>query len=150
MTVLTLQWTYVEFEEDVAAEDDCSEVSFAVATELATFRTEVFTTRAQVRALALALREWPLPGEGPQARWGGTDGCGVVDIRFGFEPPGRVAIMVRLQRRSRHTHFGPLADQAELYLVSEPILVDRFADQLMEMAEWRERSAELQVAGRVL
>lgn len=150
MTVLALQWTYVEFEEDVAAEHGCSEVSIAVATEFATFRAEVFTTRAQVRALASALREWPLSGEAPQARWGGSDGCGGVDIRLGFEPPGRVAIMLRLQRRSRSTHFGALADLAELYLISEPVLIDRFADQLMEMAEWRQRGAELQAVDRFL
>lgn len=148
MTVLTLQWTYVEFEEDMAAEHECSEVSIAVATEFATFRTEVFTTRAQVRALASALREWPLSGEAPQARWGGTDGRGGMDIRLGFEPPGQVAIVLRLQRRSRRTPFGPLADQAELYLVSEPVLIDRFAEQLLQMAEWKERGAELQAADR--
>lgn len=68
MTVLTLQWTYVEFEEYMAEEHECSEVSIAVATEFAMFRTEVSTTRAQVRALASALREWPLPGEAPRAR----------------------------------------------------------------------------------
>lgn len=71
-----------------------------------------------------------------------------MDLRLEFEPPGQVAIMLRLQRRSRRTPFGPLADQAELHLVSEPVLIDRFADQLLQMAEWKERSAELQVTDR--
>lgn len=149
MSALTLQWTFVEFEHYMAAEDECSEMSFAVATEFASFRTRVFATRAQVRALASALREWSLSDDGPQARWGGTQGRGGVDIRFGFKPPGQVAVLLRLQRRSSDTPFGSLADHLGLCLLSEPILIDGFADQLMEMAEWRTCSAELRIADRL-
>lgn len=149
MTVLTLQWTFVEFDQYEAAEHEDSEIDVAVATEHASFQTRLYVTRAQVRALASALRAWRLSGEGPHASWGGSEGRGAVDMRFGFEPPGRVAIALRLQRRSVRTGFGVMADRVELYVVSEPILIDDFADQLMEMAEWRNCSAELQAAPRL-
>ncbi|ALN55438.1 hypothetical protein GLE_0079 [Lysobacter enzymogenes] len=144
MTVLTLQWTFVEFEQYEAAEHEHSEIHVAAVTEQASFHTRLYVTRAQVRALASALRAWRLSGEAPHARWG--EERGAMDIRFGFEPPGRVAIALRLRQRPIHTGFGVMADQVELYLASEPILIDHFADQLADMAEWKSRSAELQAA----
>lgn len=74
-----------------------------------------------------------------EERWAG----GAASIRFAFDPPGRVAVRARLQDRFATTCFGSHADEAELYLTSEPALMDRFADELVQMARWEVRGAAL-------
>lgn len=145
MYVLSLEWTYVDL-EDGSGEHEMLELACTAATENASFRSETFATRAQVAALASALREWSLSGDGPQVQWGTFGerwGGGVASICFAFVPPGRVEVRVRLQDRFKNTGFGAHADQVELHLTSEPVLMDRFADELAQMAKWEVRGAAL-------
>ncbi|MFK3648267.1 hypothetical protein ACI2IY_07470 [Lysobacter enzymogenes] len=126
------------------------ELACTAATRSASFRAETFATRAQIAALASALREWSLSGDGPQVQWGVFEerwAGGAASIRFAFDPPGRVAVRVRLQDRFATTCFGSHADEAELYLTSEPALMDRFADELERMARWEVRGAALSACG---
>ena len=146
MHVLSLEWTYIDL-EDGASEHEMLELACTAATKNASFRSETFATRAQIAALASALREWSLSGDGPEVQWGVFDerwaAGGAASIRFAFDPPGRVAVRVRLQDRYAATCFGNHADEVELYLATEPALMDRFADELARMAEWEIRGAAL-------
>lgn len=145
MHALNLEWIYPDL-DDGADDREMLELVCTAATRRASFRAETFATRAQIAALASALREWPLSGDGPQVQWGVFDehwGGGAASIRFVFDPPARVAVRVRLQDRFATTCFGTHADEVELYLTSEPALMDRFADELARMARWEIRGAAL-------
>jgi len=145
MHVLSLEWTYIDL-EDGAGENEMLELACTAATHTASFRSETFATRAQIAALASALREWSLSGDGPQVQWGAFEerwAGGAASIRFAFDPPGGAAVRVRLQDRFKSTCLGAHADEVELYLTSEPALMDRFADELARMAQWEVRGAAL-------
>lgn len=65
MHVLCLEWSCLDLDEG-AGEHEMLELACTAATRSASFRAETFATRAQIAALASALREWSLSGDGPQ------------------------------------------------------------------------------------
>lgn len=70
-------------------------------------------------------------------------GNGAMHARLHFRPPGTLYISAHLQSEFREYKGTKVASEARLYLYSEPVLLDRFIDELRAFGQGTRSDATL-------
>ena len=69
---------------------------------------------------------------------------GAFSARFHFRSPGRLYVSTRQESDFTEFTLSPVADEAKLYLVTEPILLDNFIKELGHLASQTAERATLE------
>ena len=130
-------------------DDDVVELAVQVRDDASSFTNNVYVGHRQLQSVVEELEGFRSHVHGGLydlnlGSFGPEYANGAFHARFHFRSPGRLFVSTRQESGFTEFAVGRVASQAQLYLVTEPILLDNFIAELGRLASQSTEQASLE------